>query len=609
MSESLFEDEVEQPNSTRQESLFEDEVEPQKTKTPESLFEDEVTSSSSPVSRPETNPHADSAAGKLKDVKEGDLVAIQGRDGKVSLKKMNAPSDGASVLEDVDDVPDMNKTYPTLTADEWDAGRESGKLRMNVSPSRYRQLQHIAETGSEVFDKAGESVAADIIPFGGRGIVDEERSKIEGLVKLSKGDSSWIDERLARSEMLLKGTLANTAHEERREPTEEAKSAAARLGISVEEFIGNSGDPERFYEKSPAQEASERLERGAVMLGIDKEQAKRKDKESEEEYQARIRKLAEERAKHFVSRQDWAKRELAFIDKDWKDTVFGEGRASIGYGLEFAASVPLGGVVGGAAKGAPLLTRLGTGIAKIAVEAQPVALSHAASDYEKLRENSYTMKNGELEVESKGDTSGRALFKAIANNEIEAITEIGLGELTAPFLRGMGRVLGKKAWGRPIVGVAEKYAKIRDATKFGDILFEELPEENVQYFFSDVLGLGKKDSEYGGIGKELDEAFSDGGMYTLKGQWNTALAMLLQMGGQAALAAPGAGLEHIKNNRELANVLEGAGMAKEQVAGLSLSQREAFRRFHDHFADNPDKLKEALVRFDKHLGKVADELV
>lgn len=521
-------------------------------------------------------------ASKLAGAKEGDMIAVQGRDGKISLKKVNAPVDGASVLEDVDDVPDMNKTYPTLTADEWDAGRESGKMKMNVSPSRYRQLQYMAETGLEEEEAGKLAVLNDIMPFGGTAMTDNVRGKIARMEKFVNGKPDLSP--LSKEDMAVVGPQQ------------------MMLGVIGGVPRGGGFRPVRNF-SDDEQWADEARDLGVTG------NLSRNEGESVDAYHKRLQGLVKEQMEKTVSRQDWAKKELAFIDKDWKDTVFGEGRQSIGYGLEFAATASSGGLVGGAAKGAGRLARIGRGVARVAVSAQPVAIAHAVSDYEKFRENGYTMRNGQLEVESRGDDPERALFKAIANNEIESITEIGLGELTAPILRGVGKVLGKRAWGKPIVGVAKGYAKIREATKFGDILFEELPEEDVQYFFSDVLGLGKKDSEYKGFFGELAESRKDGGMYTLEGQWNTALAMLLQMGGQAAVAAPGAGLEHIKNNRELANILEGAGMTKEQVAGLSYPQREAFRRFHDHFADNPEKLKEALTRFDKHLAGMSDELV
>lgn len=526
--------------------------------------------------------HSASAATKLSGVKEGDFVAVQGRDGKVSLKKVNAPVDGASVLEDVDDVPDMNKTYPTLTADEWDAGRESGKMKMNVSPSRYRQLQYMAETGLEEEEAGKLAVLNDITPFGGTAMTDKVRGKIARMEKFVNGKPDLSP--LSKEDMAVVGPQQ------------------MMLGVIGGVPRGGGFRPVRNF-SDDEQWADEARDLGVTG------NLSRNEGESVDAYHKRLQGLVKEQMEKTVSRQDWAKKELSFIDKDWKDTVFGEGRQSVGYGLEFAATASFGGLVGGAAKGAGRFARIGRGVARVAVSAQPVAIAHAVSDYEKFRENGYTMRNGQLEVESRGDDPERALFKAIANNEIESITEIGLGELTAPILRGVGKVLGKRAWGKPIVGVAKGYAKIREATKFGDILFEELPEEDVQYFFSDVLGLGKKDSEYKGFFGELAESRKDGGMYTLEGQWNTALAMLLQMGGQAAVAAPGAGLEHIKNNRELANILEGAGMTKEQVAGLSYPQREAFRRFHDHFADNPEKLKEALTRFDKHLAGMSDELV
>jgi len=581
----------------------------------ESMSDDELRaayaglSSTSPVSSPaasapsdaQPDPNAESAATKLSGVKEGDFVAVTGRDGKVSLKKMNAPVDGASVLEDVDDVPDMNKTYTTLSAAEWDAGRESGKVKMNVSPARYRQLQHIAETGSDLFEDDGGkfmSAYADVMPYGGRKAVDKERNKIARMEKYVKGEPDLAPySKIARE---LTPTSIG--------PTKYVSPFSKQMkGISPDE-----------------QWAEE-----ARMLGV-KGDLKRGKDEDEDAYHKRLQGLVEEKMKETVSRQDWAKKELSYIDKDWKDTVFGEGRQSIAYGLEFAATpVPLGGFLK-AGKAANILVKAGSKVVRAAIQTAPVAIDHAASDYEKFRENGYTMRNGDLMIESKGDDPGTALWKAIKNNETEAILEVVGGDLAAPVLRAIGKTIGKHAVGKTLVSIGKAYGKIRDMTHFGDPIFEEnLFEEMPQYFFSDVLGWGKKDSEYKGFYEELANAFGyekkvdpetgveryEGswlkgeGMYTPKGFWNTSLAMLLQMGGQAAIAAPGAGLKHIKNNRELANILEGTGMTKEQVANLSYAQREAFRRFHDHFAGNPEKLKRALTLFDKQLGSMADELV
>ena len=528
-------------------------------------------------------------AGKLKGLKKGDLVAVSGRDGKVSLKKMNAPVDGASVLEDVDGEPETGRDYPTLTADEWDAARENGDVRMNVSPSRYRRLQQIAETGSDDL-----SAFRDTAPFIGRAVSDDIRHMTARMERFVKGDPDL--------------------------------SRAMRPATAITPFP----PPPGFKTDTGPKSESEAWGREAEMLGVKAGDAARRDGEDDAAYRERLIGLVREQMEKRVSRQDRAKRELSYIEKDWKDTVFGEGRQSVGYGLEFAMTpVPLGGLFK-AGKAAPWLVRAAGRVARAAVETAPVAITHAASDYERFRENGYTMRDGHLEVESKGDDPGTALWKAIKSNEAEAILEVVGGDLAAPVLRQIGKAIGRNAVGKVLVGIGRRYGKIRDLTHFGDPIFEEnLFEEMPQYFFSDILGWGKKDSEYRGFHEELANAFGyekrtdpetgaeryEGswlkgeGMYTPKGFWNTSLAMLLQMGGQAALASGGAGLGRIRDNRDLANKLEGAGMTKEQVANLSHAQREAFKRFHDHFADNPEKLKEALTRFDRHFGEMADELV
>lgn len=529
------------------------------------------------------------ATDKLKGAKKGDFVAVTGRDGKVSLKKMNATVDGASVLEDVDDVPDANKTYPTLTADEWDAARENGDIRMNVSPSRYRRLQQIAETGSDEL-----SVFRDTAPFIGKAISDDLRHRVARMEKFVNGDPDL--------------------------------SRARRPQIPVMPLT----PPPGYKVDTGPKSADEAWMREAAELGVKRGDAAKKDGEDSEAYRERLRGLVREQMESTVSRQDRANRELSYIEKDWKDTVFGEGRQSVGYGLEFAMTPNLPGKFLKAGRAAHWLVRAGSKVARAAVQTASVAIAHAASDYEKFRENGYTMRNGELEIKSRGDDPGTAIWKAVKNNETEAILEVVGGDLAAPILRAIAKPLAKTAVGRALVGIGRAYGKIRDKTHFGDPFFEEnLFEEVPQYFFSDILGWGKKDSEYKGFFEELANAFGyegktdpatgdvryEGswlkgeGMYTPKGFWNTSLAMFLQMGGQAAIAASGEGVKRIRNDRELAKALLGAGMTREQVAGLSYRQRVAFCKFYNHFASNPEKLKEALTRFDKHLSGIADDLV
>ena len=218
------------------------------------------------------NPNVESAAKKLSGVKEGDFVAVTGRDGKIALKKMNAPSDGASVLEDVDDVPDINKTYPTLSADEYDAAREHGKVKMNVSPSRYAQLQHIAETGSETFDGengAFMSAYADTMPFGGGKVVDKERGKI------------------ARMEKYIKG-----------EPDLAPYSKIARE--STPTSLGPTKYVSPFSKQTRPLSDDEQWAEEARMLGVDGD-LKRGENESTEDYHKRLQGLVEGKMKETVA--------------------------------------------------------------------------------------------------------------------------------------------------------------------------------------------------------------------------------------------------------------------------------------------------------------------
>jgi hypothetical protein len=405
-----------------------------------------------------------------KRAKVGEFVAVEDGAGGVSLKKVNDPGDGYAVLEDVDDKPEEGKVYPTLTAAEWDEGRKSRKIKRNVSPAEYRRLQHVAETGSELFDGKHGGLAsgiADVVPFGGRMMVDEERNKI------------------ARMEKFVKG-----------EPELASKKDSGQVFTTT----WGSYSPQVKVESD-----DEKWQNEAVSLGVSKDLAKRGKDEDVEAYRKRLRGLVLDEMKKAVSRQDRAKKELEYIESDWKDAVFGSGRQSVGYGLEFAATAPLGGglvrgaaalgkavpvvgkVVGAVANSASRGAKIAKGAAKVAVEAQPMALVEAMSDYEKFRENGYTMKDGALAIESKGDDPETALVKAVANGEMTSIVEIGLGHITAPVLKGIGKVIAKKPVGKAIVNIAKKYGEIREATKFGDIAFEELPEENVQFFFSVAL--------------------------------------------------------------------------------------------------------------------------
>lgn len=353
--------------------------------------------------------------------------------------------------------------------------------------------------------------------------------------------------------------------------------------------------------------------------------------ESSSDYRKRLKSLVEASFKDHVAAQEEARKKLEETDKTWTDKIVVDGLGSVGYAGELA----VGGVF---SKGASA-TKWGFGLTKEglsrlfskegakqfakvagkkAVEnakstATNVATLHQAKNkYGELTQDEYALDgNGDVVVAQKGDEEGvGTAAKALGGTFVENFLEGYVGEFTRPAASVVFRQIGRvPKVGKFIERAYNNYQRATEVTKFGDVLFEELPEENVQYFFSDVLGWGKKDSEYRGFMEELANATKGEGQYTLKGQWNTALAMVMQMGLQSAYAGGKTAIEHIDAKRDIGNQLEGiCGLTKDQVKGMSLEQRAAFANLWNNLAENPQALQEALEKAGGFIGEHADEL-
>ena len=130
--------------------------------------------------------------------------------------------------------------FVTLPAD---GGRESGGRGVNVSPSRWRQLQLTAETGSEAFSGergAAMSLVADVAPFAGRKLVDEERGKIGRMKRFADGNPDLpamnpAYERMMRSSPSMAGGMAGARLHLPKDEDERWRWEAEGLGVGRDE--------------------------------------------------------------------------------------------------------------------------------------------------------------------------------------------------------------------------------------------------------------------------------------------------------------------------------------------------------------------------------------
>mgnify|MGYP003402304187 CR=1 FL=1 len=532
-----------------------------------------------------------------------DLLDVQRR-----VKASKAGVDPKVVaVANADEIPDDQLDSAIADAERFEKDGENAeavaKERSKVERSKadIMRLEWQAKTGQK--DGAFRYGFSSLMPFAGGDFEQEQIGKLTRMKDFAEGKPH------------LQSRIVGTGWNARMMTPEQAALGRA-MGGSI------FGDRRDTLDDMYADEA--------MALGLSRREATRGDNESRSEYTARLKSVFANRFKEHVARMDEAKRDLEQTNRTITDKIVVGGMPSIGYVGEMAAGgaimkgaegVKLGFDVFSRAGLAKLFTKeggkqfakvAGKKIAADAAKSMPATIAQTQRGVKEMSRDEYGLdENGNPVVIAEGD-KGNVLGKAFRNSFTENLLENLVGEITRPFA---GKVFSKigKAGGRVGKFVNRAYQHYDRATKvtgFGDILFEELPEENVQYFFSDILGWGKKDSQYRGVVEELKHAFTDeGGQYTVGGQWNTALAMVMQMGIQASYAGGKTAIEHIDAKRDIGNQLERiCGLTKEQVGKMSLEQRSAFANLWNQLADNPKELQTALEKAGGVLGQFADEL-
>ena len=476
------------------------------------------------------------------------------------------------------------------------APEKSGKVKR--SKGELMELEWQAQTGQR--DGAGRYAFANLVPFAGG---DFEQTQKERLTRMK----DFVDGKPHLQKRVVNG----------REMTpEQAALGRGMVGMMM-------GDSRDTLDDMMADEA-------AYLLGANILQMRRGDKEPRKDFEDRLKGLIDAKLKESVGSMGEARKQLDETDRGFTDKIVVGGMPSVRYVGEMAAGGMLMKGAQTARLGFNVLTKAGLKklftsegakeFAKVAAQkvgvdaakAMPATMSGTERGMREMARDEYALdQNGNVVVASEGDRSD-TLGKAFRNSFAENLLENTVGEITRPLAGKTFSLLGKHGGkvGRAANRVYQNYNRLTDVTGFGDMLFEELPEENVQYFFSDVLGWGKKDSEYRGVLEELKHAFTDeGGQYTVGGQWNTMLAMLLQMGVQTAVAGGKTAMQHIDAKRDIGNQLESVcGLTKEQVGAMSLGQRAAFANAWNAMHDNPDALRGALEKAGGYLGRMADEL-
>ena len=475
--------------------------------------------------------------------------------------------------------------------------------KVERSKADIMRLRWQGETGQE--GSAGRYAFAKLVPFAGGDFEQKQKEKLTRMKDFADG-KPHLQKRMVKNDAVLGGYQEMTPEQ-------------AALGRSM------IYDPEERHDTLDDMWADE-----AMYLGVPREDAVRGDGEKRGDYMKRIRGIVSSRLEEAVGRQESARRELENTDETITDKIVVGGMPSIGYVGEMAAGGALMKGAQGARLGFNLLTKeglkqlftkegakefgkvAGKRLAVDSAKSMPATMAGTVRGMQEFGRDEYGLDdNGHVVVTAEGD-KGNTLGKAFRNSFTENLLENAVGEISRPLAGRLFGIIGKKGGtiGRFANRAYQAYNRAAEVTGFGDMLFEEMPEENVQYFFSDVLGWGKKDSEYRGVMDELRHAFTDkDGQYTLSGQWNTMLAMMMQMGAQAAYAGGKTAFERIDAKRDIGNQLQGiCGLTKEQVGGMSLEQRAAFADAWNAFSDNPAALKAALEKAGNYLGANADEL-
>ncbi len=438
------------------------------------------------------------------------------------------------------------------------------------------------------------------VPFVGGSFKEEQKDKLSRMKAFADGKPQ------------LRGRVVDGRTVTPQEAAEAEVMTSATMGIQPDETV-----------------LDEMWSDEAQHLGISQADSKRKEGESRFDYRTRLKNLVNDSLKESVGNIQEAKRDLQNTHETMTDTIVVEGIPSLGYMGEMATGgwmfrggqgLKLGFDLLSKAGLKQLLTKEGAKqfgkfsakkVAHDSLKAAPATVAGAERGVRELSRDEYGFdKNGDVVVTAEGD-KGNVGGKALLNSYTENLLENLVGEVTRPVAGKLFGLIGKTGKVGKFVNDAYKnYNRICDITSFGDIVFEELPEENVQYFFSDVLGWGKKDSEYRGVFKELKHAFTDeGGQYTLGGQWNTVFAMLMQMGGQAAIAGIKTGKQRIDEKRDIGSILEGIGLTKEQVAKMPLGERNAYARLYSKWSKDPAAFEDALRLAGGFIGEHAEELM
>lgn len=464
---------------------------------------------------------------------------------------------------------------------------DNGKVERSMAEQM--RLKWQAETGQK--DGAGKFIASGVIPFLGGKVKEFEMDKLTRMYNLSQGKPSKKEQAYTISSYAPGGVSLTTTYE--------AKSLN-------DAWINEARN-----------------------IGMDEKHLQQKEGESDEDFRSRIQGVAGELLKERLDNIKQAQIEIKNTDETIADKIVVGGMPSLGYAGEMA----VGGLMFKGAQGIKLgfdllskegikqlLTKegakqfgkyAGKKIALDSAKAMPATVAGTERGVRELSRDDYGFDdNGNVIVTAEGD-KGNVVGKALLNSYTENLLENLVGEVTRPVAGKIFGAIGKTGKvGKFVNDAYQNYNKLCEITSFGDIFFEELPEENVQYFFSDILGWGKKDSEYGGFYKELGTAFKDGGQYSAEGQWNTILAMLMQMGIQASYAGAKTGKQYIDAKRDIGNQLEGiCGLTKEQVSNMSLNGRITFANLWNKFQDNPAAFEDALKKAGVFIGENANELM
>lgn len=445
-------------------------------------------------------------------------------------------------------------------------GVEKGKPKIGVFASTRLKAQK--STGNTYEDNALDTtraVAESVLPFTGKLRNIESNEQMTALDKLSKYAVPEPSGKGRSFKVDPTKTFSATRADNKSQAEVELDSIAAHAGFDEEDF--------KYAQEQSGGDVRKKAEI--------------------------FRSLADSALKQRIENKTSANNELASSEQGTLAKVGSGIIDNAGYTAEFA----MGGAIGGAAK--------------LAVP----AIASAANRMSDLSSKDYSLdENGGVVAKDNADSQGAAMGKASIGASIETGVEIGtdaalkwafgpLGKaLSKPVnqaTRGVVKSLSKSVTGRVVLGTAKAYQKAAEITAVNG-LGSEMIENYLQDTADELGGLGKKASEYKGIGQEAEDYGKK--FFSTKYHSDMFLSMLGTMALQGGAASAKQYVVESGVNADKEGFLKSRGLEDADLKKLSATDKDYLHRIFSNPEMTPERAQRALRTFGDKVGAAAKKI-